>query len=143
MHDNLERAHQAIAVRPSLTSPAQFIYVRLVPVGSSRAARRSAVLLLGLLVLGSGLVWATPALAIPASWSATGNLSTPRGYTVATALADGKVLVSGGYSGSTSLATTELYDPATNAWSSAGTMVSARRFHTATLLPNGKVLVAG
>lgn len=67
----------------------------------------------------------------------------------ATTLADGRVLVTGGRTASTSatgivLATAEIYDPATNTWTeTAGPMNVARRSHTATLLPGGKVLIAG
>jgi len=56
---------------------------------------------------------------------------------------NGKVLVSGGLSGSTLLAGAELYDPSTGTWSPAGSLSVARYGHTATLLKNGKVLVAG
>ncbi len=75
-------------------------------------------------------------------WTAAGPLATARYYHTATLLPNGKVLVAGGYGGS-SLASAELYDPATNAWTAAGTLATARSSHTATLLPNGTVLVAG
>jgi hypothetical protein len=67
----------------------------------------------------------------------------------ATTLSDGRVLVTGGRTGSTAangvvLATAEIYDPVTNEWTeTAGPMNVARRSHTATLLPNGKVLIVG
>ncbi len=50
------------------------------------------------------------------------------------------MLVAAGYNGR-AYASTELYDPATNAWSSAGSLNTARHNHTATLLSSGKVLV--
>ncbi|MBK9442744.1 MAG: hypothetical protein IPN53_16170, partial [Comamonadaceae bacterium] len=55
---------------------------------------------------------------------------------------NGKVLVAGGYGNST-LASAELFDPATDQMSVAGSLAAARVYHSATLLPNGKVLFAG
>lgn len=79
-------------------------------------------------------------------WTATGALTTRREGHTATLLPNGKVLVAGGkhYDDNwISLASAELYDPATGMWSATGPLNTARAVHTATLLPNGKVLVAG
>ena len=85
------------------------------------------------------------------TWSVTGGLNMPRtnypGLT-ATFLSNGKVLVAGGDTISTSpdfgrTATAELYDPSTGAWSFTGTMTTPRSGHTTTLLSNGKILVSG
>jgi N-acetylneuraminic acid mutarotase len=78
-------------------------------------------------------------------WSTTGSMATARIEHTATLLPSGKVLVAGGYSGTTlsTFASAEIYDPATGSWSAATSMGSARSQHTATLLPNGKVLVVG
>ncbi len=65
----------------------------------------------------------------------------------ATLLPNGKVLVAGGLSynfdSPFTLASAELYDPASGTWTATGSLATARYLHTATLLPNGKVLVAG
>ena len=72
-------------------------------------------------------------------------LNTGRFSHTATLLADGKVLVTGGFGTSSGdqLASAELYDPATGTWTFTGTLNTARAIHTATLLPDGRVLVAG
>ena len=66
------------------------------------------------------------------SWSAAASLITGRGLATATLLRSGKVLVVGGEARNgglyETLASAELYDPATNTWSSAGNM-SPRRPH--------------
>jgi Kelch motif/IPT/TIG domain len=62
----------------------------------------------------------------------------------ATLLRDGKVLTAGGLNGAlTSLATAQLYDPATRSFSATGSLVTARAYPAAVLLPDGNVLVAG
>jgi N-acetylneuraminic acid mutarotase len=80
------------------------------------------------------------------SWTTTGSMVDARARHTATLLADGRVLVTGGSgsgSGTDSLASAELYDPATGSWSAAPAMIEARSEQTATRLPDGRVLVAG
>jgi N-acetylneuraminic acid mutarotase len=85
------------------------------------------------------------------SFSPTGSLVTARYAHTATVLANGMVLVAGGFGGPTStlesggapLASAELYDPSTGTWTATGSMTTARMNHTATLLSSGDVLVAG
>lgn len=79
------------------------------------------------------------------TWKATATQPSPRRLHTVTALADGKVLVTGGIGGATApgLASAEVYDPTADTWTPAGTMNQARWGHSAVLLPNGKVLVAG
>ena len=74
----------------------------------------------------------------------TGPMSNGRQIHTATLLADGRVLVAGGYeAGNITLASADLYDPATDTFSATGSLAAARGFHTATLLSDGRVLVAG
>jgi len=63
----------------------------------------------------------------------------------ATTLADGRVLIAGGYDAYARQATSgaSIYDPATGAVTNTGSLLQARRLHTATLLPDGRVLIAG
>ena len=70
-------------------------------------------------------------------------MNTARAFHSATLLANGKVLVAGGYNPPATLASAEVYDPNTALFSSTDSLSTARRAHTATLLANGKVLLAG
>jgi N-acetylneuraminic acid mutarotase len=78
-----------------------------------------------------------------ALWSSTSLLPEQRVYHSATELRSGKVLVAGGWSYNSYLATAVLYDPFTATWASTGAMATPRQAQTATLLPSGKVLVMG
>jgi N-acetylneuraminic acid mutarotase len=79
-----------------------------------------------------------------------GDLSDARSGHTATLLADGRVLVAGGYGLITndpepiydSLDSVELYEPH-GGWTTVDSMQEGRSGHTATLLPSGKVLVVG
>jgi hypothetical protein len=76
---------------------------------------------------------------------AAGALLEARAQHTATLLADGRVLVAGGRGrdATDTLASTELFDPKTNAWAKGPTMTTPRAGHTATLLDDGRVLVVG
>ncbi|MEK6284841.1 MAG: kelch repeat-containing protein [Acidobacteriota bacterium] len=80
------------------------------------------------------------------TWSVTGSIIAARYAHTATLLENGTVLIVGGSDDGnldSTLASAELYDPATGTWSVTANLNAAPIFHTATLLPNGKVLVAG
>ncbi|MEQ1760780.1 MAG: kelch repeat-containing protein [Vicinamibacterales bacterium] len=81
------------------------------------------------------------------TFSEVGAMSTPRALHTATLLADGTVLVIGGFSvnspGDAGLASAEIYNPATGVFSEGVALSTPRFTHTATLLGVGSVLVAG
>jgi N-acetylneuraminic acid mutarotase len=79
---------------------------------------------------------------VTGKWAATGSMTHARYGFPAVLVADGKVLVVGGFGGG-DLSSAELYDPATRKWSLAGSVGAPRDSETATVLKNGKVLVAG
>jgi hypothetical protein len=87
----------------------------------------------------------------------TGPMITARYSHAATLLPDGKVLIAGGTNfvvwlnsdgveiGATggTLATAEVYDPATGRFTATGNLLGQRNHPTANLLPDGRVLLAG
>ena len=71
-------------------------------------------------------------------------MTTARSEHTATLIADGRVLLAGGYgAGNSELSSAELYDPSSATFTATGRMTAGRRMHTATLLPNGQVLIVG
>lgn len=85
---------------------------------------------------------------LPVVGRQVGAMAEDREGGAATLLRDGRVLVTGGWSGDLrtprdSAATTEIYDPATERWMRAAAMNFPHAYHTATLLADGRVLVFG
>jgi hypothetical protein len=79
------------------------------------------------------------------SFAAVGSMTTPRYAHGAALMADGRVLVVGGYKepAPNYVTSGELFDPVTETFTAAGDMSTGRHSPTASLLTNGKVLVAG
>src|SRR5262245_18701650 len=106
-----------------------------------------ASLVLPLLLLGATGHGGTALAQSPGTFTATGEMTTPRSGHTATLLANGKVLIAGGFASLAApsgwLDTAELYDPETGVFTPTGSMTTPRILHSATLLPNGKVLIAG
>ena len=85
----------------------------------------------------------TPA-ATPGATTKTGQLAVGRQIQTATRLADGRVLVAGGYNAhDVALASADLYDPTTGTFSPTGSLAAARGYDTATRLSDGRILIAG
>src|SRR5438552_5860684 len=71
-------------------------------------------------------------------------LAVPRTAHVATALSDGRILITGGRDAAgTILAAAEIFDPATQKSTAVASLGTPRVAHTATVLKDGRVLVAG
>lgn len=83
------------------------------------------------------------------SFVPVGSLNQVRMGHTATLLANGQVLIAGGYGGYPNsgnddvLSSVEIYDPASKTFSFTGGLATARELHTATTLQNGKVLIVG
>lgn len=77
-------------------------------------------------------------------FTSTGPMNSPRSIQTATLLANGKVLIAGGFNdNNSSQATSELYDPGTQTFTVTGSMHNKRGAHTANRLANGNVLISG
>lgn len=112
------------------------------------------VLLLGG-VDDNDVVYASGEIFDPATGTSTpiASMSTPRVQHTATLLADGRVYVAGGASAydlsdplsalAAVVASTELYNPATNTWSPGPNMPRPRALHAAVRLADGRVLLTG
>lgn len=122
------------------------------------AAALAAVALLGAAAIGAGLLTLpfidreptpppsvpttptpTPGPSAPSSAESTGRMLGMHVGHTANLLADGRVLVAGGWDDYRP----EVYDPALGTWTATAPMVEIRDAHTATVLLDGTVLAAG
>jgi hypothetical protein len=71
------------------------------------------------------------------------TMAFPRASATIVSLADGRVLVAGGYDGESVRADSEIYDPRTKRLVAAGQLSVARSGATGTLLASGRVLLVG
>ena len=70
-------------------------------------------------------------------------MTVPRYRHAAALLPDGRVLVTGGWSGRAILSSAEIYDPIQESWAPAAPMQERRMAHTMTPLPDHTLLVTG
>jgi N-acetylneuraminic acid mutarotase len=94
---------------------------------------------------GCGADTATAEIFDPASgqWSAAAPMKAHRASFSATRLADGRVLVTGGYNATGILTENETYDPASDSWTVNPPMPHAHAVHVSVTMSDGRVLVAG
>ncbi len=82
-------------------------------------------------------------------WSEVAPMSTPRDAAMITPLADGRILVAGGTTSdeidpeARALATTEIFDPATETWTAGPDLLEPRKDGHALVLEDGSVLIHG
>jgi len=84
------------------------------------------------------------------AWRFTASMNHPRRHVTGTVLPDGKVLITGGTSGTGfndethAVFSAELWDPATEKWTELSSMTILRVYHSvALLMPDARVLVGG
>ena len=151
--------------KPSPTTPPPLSSVATSGMHTARSAATATLLKNGKVLIAGGAkrenltenVYASAELYDPATgkFSATGSMNSARSYATAALLSDGRVLIAGGEGCSNrrscdvasvslqTLASAELYDPATGKFTPTGSMTGGRHYGASALLPNGRVLLAG
>jgi hypothetical protein len=93
------------------------------------------------------LLVASPGLAATSgTWTPTDPMELGRSFFTANVLRDGRVLVAGGFDGSSGnieFKSAELYDPSTASWTPAANMNDVRAAAVSARLPSGRVLMLG
>jgi hypothetical protein len=105
--------------------------------------KRRILLITAVLSVAAGLLGMSQSAQAAPYFSATGSMGANRLNAAAAPLPDGRVLVAGGYTGSSVLSSAEIYDPVTGTFTPTGSMNLERRLASAAPLPDGRVLVVG
>ncbi len=119
------------------------------PMSHVRSSHAAVTLSDGKILVASGYPYYTSCELFDPSthiWSETGSLVSgfPTGEHSLTKLADGTVLLAGGWGGTKGMTgRCEIYDPISGNWSLTGSLKTPRAAHRTVLLPNNKVLVIG
>jgi hypothetical protein len=77
------------------------------------------------------------------TWGTTGSPLFNHVFATETLLADGRVLMVGGWNGYEYTAGAELYDPSSGTWSATGSLATGRGYHGMSLLFDHQVLAVG
>lgn len=151
--DTAAVVQDAAAPAPQAATASGMQLAAISPMPSPRAAHSATRLPDGRVLIAGGCnadgceegIAADALLYDPASarFVATGSLLQPRVGHRAVALADGSVLLIGGWTASGVTAGVERYLPSTGRFQTAGELLHARDGFSATLLDDGTVLVAG
>lgn len=148
-----------ITASTEVYDPAQGVWSLTDALGEARDSHTATTLSDGRLLIAGGFSrWGTdlepPVITRSAeiydptsnTWSSTGEMSQARAMHAAALLADGRILVGGGFTmdaagNMVTLATAELYNPATGRWTATGRMVHPRTDTAMARLASGEVLV--
>jgi hypothetical protein len=134
------------------TTPAALVATRIGGMTAPRASHQATLLPSGRVLLTGGCsapgceqILSSVEVFDPVdrSFKLVQPMAAPRAGHDAIALPDGRVLVSGGWTGTRATASTEIYDPATNRWSPAGNMGASRMSHNSVAVGGTRVLVVG
>jgi hypothetical protein len=155
-----------VLLTAELYDPATGAFTPTGSLGTARGGHTATLLANGKVLVAGGLISlnftgvsfaSTAELYDPATgaFTPTGNMTADREEHTATLLPDGTVLIVGGafasliwsdmstVSSQGTLASAEIYDPATGSFTATDSMTAPRSAHTAMLLPDGTVLLAG
>jgi hypothetical protein len=155
-----------VLLTAELYDPATGAFTPTGSLGAARGGHTATLLANGKVLVAGGLISlnfagvsfaSTAEVYDPATgaFTPTGDMTAHREEHTATLLPDGRVLIVGGataaliwsdvatISSQGTLASAEIYDPATGSFTATDGMTAPRSAHTATLLPDGTVLLAG
>lgn len=145
-------ACQAKTQQPASVGPGTWRVATLGTMSVERATHQATLLVTGEVLISGGCagtgcdsVHASAEIYDPGTrtFRPATSMATARAGHSAVVLPDGRVLVSGGWTGERATSSAEIYDPATARWMPAGEMTAARASHSAVSLPDGRVLITG
>jgi hypothetical protein len=140
----------SLAASAEIFNPATNVWTTVAPLSIARTTHTATLLADGLVLIVGGATTAGIVGAVerynPAqdTWTKLPDLATPRALHSATRLDNGAVLIAGGLDASSStVRSSELFDPDATRWVVNGLLVHGRLGHAAEALGNGEVLVSG